>query len=66
MTYALECRRRVKEQLKKLGGMEFYDVHFSFIDNDSMDETFVSVLEQGGGALIPEGQPKPGFVYTIG
>ncbi|MGI9283099.1 MAG: protease Lon-related BREX system protein BrxL [Endozoicomonas sp.] len=66
LTYALESRRRVKEQLKKLGGMEFYDVHFSFIDNDSMDETFVSVLEQGGGALIPEGQAKPGFVYTIG
>ncbi len=66
LTYALESRRRVKEQLKKLGGMEFYDVHFSYLDNESMEEVFVSVLEQGGGALIPEGQSKPGFVYTIG
>ena len=47
LKYALESRRRVKEQLKKIGGMEFYDVHFSYIDNESMEETFVSVLEQG-------------------
>lgn len=66
LTYALESRRRVKEQLKKLGGMEFYDVHFSHLDNETMEEVFVSVQEQGGGALIPEGQSKPGFVYTIG
>ncbi len=49
LEYALEARRRVKEQLKKIGGMEFYDVHFSFIDNDSREEHFVSVPEQGGG-----------------
>ncbi|MGI2029385.1 protease Lon-related BREX system protein BrxL [Endozoicomonas acroporae] len=66
LTYALECRRRVKEQLKKLGGMEFYDVHFSYLDNETMEEVFVSIQEQGGWALIPEGQSKPGFVYTIG
>lgn len=63
---ALEMRRRVKEQLKKLGGMEFYDVNFSYIDNETFEEHYVSVPEQGGGKLIPEGLCNPGQVYTIG
>ena len=63
---ALEMRRRVKEQLKKLGGMEFYDVNFSYIDNETFEEHFVPVPEQGGGKLIPEGMCSPGQVYTIG
>ena len=62
---ALEMRRRVKEQLKKLGGMEFYDVNFSYIDNESFEEHYVSVPEQGGGKLIPEGLCSPGQVYTV-
>lgn len=62
---SLELRRRVKEQLKKIGGMEFYDVNFSYIDNESFEEHYVSVPEQGGGKLIPEGMNKPGHVYTI-
>ena len=62
---ALEMRRRVKEQLKKLGGMEFYDVNFSYIDNESFEEHYVSVPEQGGGKLIPEGICNPGQVYTV-
>lgn len=62
---ALEMRRRVKEQLKKLGGMEFYDVNFSYIDNESFEEHYVSVPEQGGGKLIPEGMCNPGQVYTV-
>lgn len=62
---ALEMRRRVKEQLKKLGGMEFYDVNFSYIDLEDMSEHYVSVPEQGGGKLIPEGMCNPGQVYTI-
>lgn len=66
LEYALQVRRRVKEQLKKIGGMEFYDVHFSYIDNDSLEEHFVSVKEQGGGGLIPEGPGKPGVLHTIG
>lgn len=66
LEYALQVRRRVKEQLKKIGGMEFYDVHFSYIDNDSLEEHFVSVKEQGGGGLIPEGSRKPGVLHTIG
>ena len=65
LTYALEMRRRVKEQLKKIGGMEFYDVNFSYIDNETFEERFVSVPEQGGGKLIPEGMANPGTVYTI-
>ncbi len=66
LEYALQVRRRVKEQLKKIGGMEFYDVHFSYIDNETLEEHFVSVKEQGGGGLIPEGPGKPGFIHTIG
>lgn len=64
--YALIGRRRVKEQLKKIGGMEFYDVHFSYIDKETFQEEFVSVPEQGGDKLIPEGMAKPGHVYTVG
>lgn len=62
---SLEMRRRVKEQLKKLGGMEFYDVNFSYIDMEDMSEHYVSVPEQGGGKLIPEGMGNPGQVYTV-
>lgn len=62
---SLEMRRRVKEQLKKLGGMEFYDVNFSYIDNETFEEHYVSVPEQGGGKLIPDGICNPGQVYTI-
>lgn len=65
LAFALEMRRRVKEQLKKIGGMEFYDVNFSYIDSESFEETFVSVPEQGGGKLIPDSQCKPGQLYTI-
>ena len=66
LEYALVGRRRVKEQLKKIGGMEFYDVHFSYIDLDTMEENFVSVPECGGGKLIPEGMLKAGHTYFVG
>lgn len=62
---SLEMRRRVKEQLKKIGGMEFYDVNFSYIDTESFEENYVSVPEQGGGKLIPEGMSNPGQIYTV-
>ena len=65
LAYALENRRRVKEQLKKIGGMEFYDVHFSYIDNETFEEKFVSVPEQRGGSLIPEGPMNPGTMHTV-
>jgi ATP-dependent Lon protease len=66
LEYALETRRRVKEQLKKIGGMEFYDVQFSWLDNESLEEHFVPVPEQGGGGLIPEGLGNPGVMFTLG
>ena len=66
LEYALQVRRRVKEQLKKIGGMEFYDVHFSYVDNETLEEHFVAVKEQGGDTLIPDGPMKPGSLYTIG
>lgn len=62
---ALEMRRRVKEQLKRIGGMEFYDVNFSYIDNETFEEHYVSVPESGGGKLIPEGMCNPGNIYTV-
>jgi ATP-dependent Lon protease len=65
LEYALETRRRVKEQLKKIGGMEFYDVHFSYIDQETLDEKFINVPEQGGNKLIPEGPMHAGVVHTI-
>ena len=65
LKYALVGRRRVKEQLKKIGGMEFYDVQFSYIDNETLAEEFVSVPEQGGGKIIPEGMNRAGHVYTV-
>jgi hypothetical protein len=55
----------VKEQLKKIGGMEFYDVHFSYIDQETMEEKFISVPEQGGGKLIPDGPLNPGVLHTV-
>lgn len=65
ITVALELRRRVKEQMKKIGGMEFYDVNFSYIDAETFEEHYVSVPEQGGGKLVPEGMLNPGNIYTV-
>lgn len=65
LVISLEMRRRVKEQLKKLGGMEFYDVNFSYVDKETFEEHYVSDPEQGGGKLIPEGIGNPGQVYTV-
>ncbi len=65
LEYALEARRRVKEQLKKIGGMEFFDVHFSYIDQENLEEKFISIPEQGGGSLIPDGPLNPGVMHTV-
>ncbi len=65
LEYALEARRRVKEQLKKIGGMEFFEVHFSYFDQETLEEKFISVPEQGGGSLIPDGPLNPGVLHTI-
>lgn len=65
LEYALVGRRRVKEQLKKIGGMEFFDVNFSYIDNEDMEEHFVSVPESGGNKIIPPGLTNPGQVFAV-
>jgi len=66
LEYALEARRRIKEQLKRIGGMEFYDVHFSYIDLETSEERLVRVKELGGDTLIPEDSLDPGSLYTVG
>ena len=65
LEYALECRRRMKEQLKRIGGMEFYDVHLSYIDLETSEEKIIRVLEQGGDSLIPDDPLNPGSLYTV-
>jgi ATP-dependent Lon protease len=65
LEYALEARRRIKEQLKKIGGMEFYEVHFSYMDQETREEKFISVPEQGGGSLIADGPLNPGVLHTV-
>ena len=64
--FALEGRRRVKEQLKKLGSFEYHQTSFSYIVRETGEERFVGVPEQGGRDLIPHDPPGPGTVYTAG
>ena len=66
LAYAMEGRRRVKEQLKKMGGLEYWDTTFSYVDRQSGQETFVPVAEMGSGSIIAEGALPPGSIYTIG
>jgi len=61
---AIEGRRRVKEQLKKLGSFEYHQTSFSYIDNDTREERFVGVPEQGGRDMIASDPLAPGSVYT--
>jgi ATP-dependent Lon protease len=61
---ALEGRRRVKEQLKKMGAFEYYQTSFSYIDTESMQEHYVGVPEEGGHRLISQDPLEPGAVYT--
>lgn len=65
LEYALEARRRVKEQLKRIGGMEFFDVHLSYIDLETNEEKIVRVREQGGDSLIPDDPLNPGSLFTV-
>jgi len=61
---ALEGRRRVKEQLKKMGAFEYYQTSFSYVDTQAMQEHFVGVPEEGGQRLISQDPMPPGSVYT--
>jgi len=62
--FALEGRRRVKEQLKKMGSFEYYQTSFSYIDQEDHQERFVGVPEEGGRNLISTDPLAPGSVYT--
>lgn len=61
---AIEMRRRVKEQLKRIGGMEFWDTNFSYIDKETQEETFVTLPEERGSNLIEDVPLAPGTCYT--
>lgn len=64
LEFAIEMRRRVKEQLKRIGGMEFWDTNFSYIDKDTQEETFVTLPEERGNNLIEDVPLAPGTCYT--
>ena len=66
LEYAIECRRRVKEQLRKMTPGEFSDVNLSYIDNDTGEEFVVSLPETANGTLIFGGIEAPGYVYGVG
>ena len=64
LVFAMEMRRRVKEQLKRIGGMEFWDTNFSYIDKETQEENFVGLPEERGSALIESNPLSPGTCYT--
>ena len=66
LEYAIECRRRVKEQLRKMTPGEFSDVDLGYIDNDTGEETIVYLPEVSAGSLIYQGFERPGYVYGVG
>ena len=66
LEYAIECRRRVKEQLRKMTPGEFSDVELGYFDNDTNEEVIVSLPEVSTSTLIYQGFEKPGYVYGIG
>ncbi len=64
--FAMEMRRRVKEQLKKMGGLEYWDVNFSYLDRETRTERFVVPPESGGGMIITGESLPPGSAFVIG
>ena len=64
LVIAMEMRRRVKEQLKRIGGMEFWDTNFSYIDKETQEEIFVGLQEEKGSSLIESNPLSPGVCYT--
>lgn len=64
LVIAMEMRRRVKEQLKRIGGMEFWDTNFSYIDKETQEEIFVGLPEEKGTSLIEANPLPPGVCYT--
>jgi ATP-dependent Lon protease len=66
LTFAIEMRRRVKEQLKRMGGIEYSRINLSFLDKQTGQETFVACRELGSTQLIPDGTLSPGDLFTVG
>lgn len=66
LEYAIECRRRVKEQLRKMTPGEFSDVNLGYIDLDTDEEHIVGLPEVANGTLVFEGLETPGYVYGVG
>ena len=66
LEYAIECRRRVKEQLRKMNPSEFSQVDLGYFDNSTDEEKVIHLPEQVTGTLIFEGFETPGYVYAIG
>jgi ATP-dependent Lon protease len=66
LRFAIELRRRVKEQLRRMGGVEYARVNLSYIDKETRQETFVSCKELGATQLIPDSPLSPGDVFTVG
>lgn len=67
MGYAVEGRRRVKEQLKIMAGVEFIDVNLGYIDVENPAENHVVyVPEQSKSALVPDGPLQAGHVFAVG
>ena len=66
LEYAIECRRRVKEQLRKMTPGEFSDVDLGYIDHETGEETIVYLPEVSTSTLIYQGFEKPGYVYGVG
>ena len=65
LEYAIEGRRRVKEQLKLMAGVEFADVALGYVDEYG-SETVVSVPEQASNTLIPAEKLPAGHVFALG
>jgi len=66
LTFAIEMRRRIKEQLKRMGGVEYSRINLSFLDKQTGQETFVTCRELGSTQLIPDGTLNPGDLFTVG
>lgn len=66
LEYAIECRRRVKEQLRKMNPAEYSDVGLGYIDLETGEERVVPLPEVSQETLIPASFEKPGYVYAIG
>ena len=62
---AMEARRRVKEQQKRIGAVEFRNTHFSYVMGTDGVEKFVSTPELQSESSIGSDPLEPGQVWTI-